>query len=36
LRPPFGKTAVSVGSVPRPVEVTLLYRSGLSLRPVAG
>jgi uncharacterized protein (DUF2141 family) len=36
LRPPFGKTAVSVGAAPRAVEVTLLDRRGLSLRPVAG
>ncbi len=34
LRPPFGKTAVQVGASPRPVAVTLLYRSGLSLKPV--
>ena len=36
LRPPFGKTAVTVGAAPRPVVVTLLYRDGLSIRPVAG
>lgn len=34
LRPPFGKTAVQVGAAPRPVVVTLLYRSGLSIKPV--
>ena len=34
LRPPFAKTAVSVGASPRPVVVTLLYRSGLSIKPV--
>ena len=34
LRPPFGKTAVHVGAGPRPVAVTLVYRTGLSLRPV--
>jgi len=36
LRPPFGKTAVQVGATPRPVAVTLLYRSGLSIKPVNG
>jgi uncharacterized protein (DUF2141 family) len=36
LRPPFGKTAVQVGTAPRPVVVTLLYRNGLSIKPVAG
>ena len=34
LRPPFGRTAVQVGAAPRPVVVTLLYRSGLSIKPV--
>jgi uncharacterized protein (DUF2141 family) len=34
LRPPFGKTAVHVGASPQPVAVTLLYRNGLSLKPV--
>src|SRR5687768_10684489 len=34
LRPSFGATAVQVGAAPRPVAVTLLYRKGLSLRPV--
>jgi uncharacterized protein (DUF2141 family) len=34
LRPPFGRTAVQVGAAPRPVSVTLVYRSGLSLKPV--
>ena len=34
LRPSFGRTAVNVGAAPRPVAVTLLYRNGLSLRPV--
>ena len=34
FRPPFGKTAVDVGTAPRPVVVTLLYRSGLSIKPV--
>ena len=34
LRPPFGRTAVQVGAAPRPVTVTLVYRSGLSLKPV--
>ena len=33
LRPPFGRTAVTVGAAPRPVAVTLLYRSGLSIKP---
>jgi uncharacterized protein (DUF2141 family) len=33
LRPPFGKTAVQVGSAPRPVAVTLQYRAGLSIKP---
>ena len=36
LRPPFGRTAVQVGAAPRPVAVTLVYRSGLSLKPVNG
>lgn len=36
LRPPFGKTAVLVGAAPRPVVVTLLYRDGLSIKPVTG
>ena len=35
LRPTFGRTAVSVGAAPRPVVVTLLYRSGLSIKPAA-
>ena len=34
LRPSFGRTAVQVGAAPRPVAVTLVYRSGLSLKPV--
>jgi uncharacterized protein (DUF2141 family) len=36
LKPPFGKTAVNVGAAPRHVTVVLLYRNGLSLRPVNG
>ena len=36
LRPPFGRTAVQVGAAPRAVPVTLVYRSGLSLKPVNG
>ena len=35
LRPPFGRTAVQVGTAPRPVTVTLLYRSGLSIKPAS-
>jgi uncharacterized protein (DUF2141 family) len=34
LRPRFGQTAVHVGAGPQPVRVTLLYRNGLSLKPV--
>lgn len=34
LRPPFGKTAIQVGAAPQAVVVTLLYRSGLSIKPV--
>ena len=36
LKPPFGKTAVRVGAAPRQVTVRLLYRDGLSIRPVNG
>jgi uncharacterized protein (DUF2141 family) len=36
LKPPFGKTAVRVGAAPRHVTVTLMYRNGLSIRPVNG
>ena len=36
LKPPFGKTAVRVGASPRQVTVVLLYRNGLSIRPVNG
>jgi uncharacterized protein (DUF2141 family) len=36
LKPPFGKTAVLVGSAPRQISVRLQYRSGLSIRPVSG
>ena len=36
LKPPFGKTAVRVGSAPRQVTVVLLYRDGLSIRPANG
>ena len=36
LKPPFGKTAVHVGAAPRRVTVVLLYRNGLSIRPVNG
>lgn len=36
LRPPFGKTAVRVGASPRQVTVLLMYRNGLSIRPVHG
>jgi uncharacterized protein (DUF2141 family) len=35
LRPSFRSTAVQVGAAPRPVMVTLLYRNGLSLKPVS-
>jgi uncharacterized protein (DUF2141 family) len=34
LRPSFSRTAVTVGSAPRPVVVVLQYRQGLSIRPV--
>ncbi len=34
LRPSFGRTAIQVGAAPRPVAVTLQYRSGLSIKPV--
>lgn len=36
LRPPFGKTAVRVGTTPRQVTVWLQYRRGLSISPVHG
>ena len=36
LKPPFGKTAVRVGTAPREVSVMLQYRNGLSIRPVNG
>ena len=36
LRPPFGKTAVRVGTAPRQVTVMLQYRRGLSISPVHG
>lgn len=36
LRPPFGKTAVRVGTAPRQVTVWLQYRRGLSISPVHG
>lgn len=36
LRPPFGKTAVRVGTAPRQVTVLLQYRRGLSISPVHG
>jgi uncharacterized protein (DUF2141 family) len=36
FRPSFGKTAVHVGAAPRRVTVVLLYRNGLSIRPVNG
>ena len=36
LRPPFGRTAVHVGTAPRPVTVLLQYRHGLSIAPVRG
>jgi uncharacterized protein (DUF2141 family) len=36
LKPPFGRTAVSVGGAPRRVEVVLQYRRGLSVGPVNG
>jgi len=36
LRPPFGQTAVRVGASPRQVTVLLMYRNGLSIRPVHG
>jgi uncharacterized protein (DUF2141 family) len=36
LRPPFGRTAVHVGSAPRQVTVLLQYRHGLSIGPVRG
>ena len=36
LRPPFGKTAVHVGTSPRQVTVMLQYRRGLSISPVHG
>jgi len=35
LRPAFARTAVQVGASPRAVPVTLLYRSGLSLKPAS-
>jgi len=36
LKPPFGRTAVHVGTAPRQVTVLLQYRHGLSISPVRG
>ena len=36
MRPPFARTAVSVGQSPARVDVRLLYVRGLSVGPVAG
>ena len=36
LKPPFGRTAVHVGTAPRQVTVLLQYRRGLSIAPVRG
>lgn len=36
LKPRYEDVAIEVGRGVRPVDVTLLYRSGLSIRPVAG
>jgi uncharacterized protein (DUF2141 family) len=35
LKPSFSQVAVPVGSAPKPVNVVLNYRSGLSIGPVA-
>jgi hypothetical protein len=35
LKPDYKDVVISVGAGPRPVEVILNYRQGLSIRPVA-
>ncbi|MDB5662370.1 MAG: hypothetical protein JWN59_708 [Sphingomonas bacterium] len=36
LKPRYQDVVIGVGGVPRPVDITLNYRRGLSIKPVAG